>query len=1554
VQRVQGLRDDQIMAWEARLEAQMVESLQAVMDKIAARIAKIQTASARVLVAVATTGPDGDDDPPPMTAELEIPAPVPQPETIPATPDLPPGQPYISPDDLASIPPLWQQAVADQLLPLAAEVFVDSALKVRAEMIDALPLRSIPALGSLAAEQYLAQAKNTFEQVGDHLWATARAQLSQGFEAGESIPQLADRLRQSAGLSARTGVLVARTQVIEASNSGSIAMARVSGIEMLKEWIATPDLRTRPTHLAADGQRVALSAPFLVGGFTCDFPAAPNLPPSERYSCRCTQGYVIPDREKAPPRADPLTELPGTSAPATIDDLAAEQSARLGEIIDDQHQQLEAVIDDVHERFQRRFLAKPAGPGFDQPAYGDHPPGYVRPSLQAAKTPRQLRKVWQDEVQAVTGYPFFVDAMPRGISMATAREYAEGTLQMFAQFPAAKMDRIHWFDEPTGPYARVRTGGHAIEINMRYAAESARSRFLASRRKDVVAWETRPTAWSVRNDVPAQGVIYHEFAHIIDEENLRRAIHPQLVPLMIRHAQREGVTDIDDLIKRRVSTYATESHHELIAEATTDVMVNGSAASAMSREIFDLMRAEYRRRGYEIRDAAPDLDADLAAEAEAAGNVFPKAPSLASRTVADLRALARERGITVPAGTRKADLVRLLDESPPGPAVSAPAVRSARSITDLANETPIRVTPLEGGVTAKVERLDFAGGDSAVRKDYMGLRSGGAEALRDADHRVSSEVLAADVLRAVGVRAPAVVRLNDHTLLMDFVAGDQGGADGVLKAPAAIVRSAEGRRLGLADAIMGHRDRAGGNWMRAPDGGIVAIDNGGAFGGVGADRAAAGNPFTSFLMGPYEESPWKARIELPSDIDLAEIRRKLLALRPRFDDAGFQRQFKDMLGRLDEVGRRAVRVPPAPRLAPDVDLIPGAPGPASAPVAGPRLATMKVGELRDLARARGIPDAAKLRKADLVKALEASGAGPDLADVARTRQAVIDDRRAVATALSEASELLANGASERALGARSGQILGRVSGQVADDLAPLATAMRGGDAAAIRTALDDLATRRGLRPVVPDGDAVPFDAKTMELLPGTSRPPAGTLVRVVRLGYEVDINGETVQLGKAVVDPLSADEIAAVQRRATRAAARERNRLIESRAATARLLASVDELVAKGASRSAIRERLDPALRQAEQEFAGADDAVAKALLDALETGDTAKLKSAITRSGTSVKIKAVSKAGAKAKFDPDTMEAVGGVDIPAGAAVQVVRRGSTLTLPDGEVITLSKPQVTVVGKPTAQAAPAARLAPGESLAERTQAVARLQSQTPTAERQLGGGLVGEVDMLTYPDGIRAVRKRLFGRRAEATAAQRQFEIDAEVFGPSVLDAVSVRAPGVVRSGDGEILMEFLDGDTFASKYPDFGYGNPEHWDVVVTAKYADTADGRMIGLADYLMGNTDRNAGNWIIQADGSYAGIDHGYAFLGQRGTDVPSGFFTRYLHDGPSKAGPGYVLRSQVDLNPADLAVVRSRLAAQRAQYVEAGRKTWHDAIMRRLREVEKRADPAAPVRIAGLAK
>src|SRR5512138_2355915 len=153
MQRVTGLPEERVLDYEAQAELILRAALQSVMDQIARRVEASMPVLASVLVAA-------DGEPPSEPS---------------------PGQPYVSPDDLASIPPLWQQAVEAQILPVVAQVFMDAAGRLHTSMVEASSIAGLPSVGSLAAEQYLAQARNTFAEVGDDLWGTARAQLLEGF-----------------------------------------------------------------------------------------------------------------------------------------------------------------------------------------------------------------------------------------------------------------------------------------------------------------------------------------------------------------------------------------------------------------------------------------------------------------------------------------------------------------------------------------------------------------------------------------------------------------------------------------------------------------------------------------------------------------------------------------------------------------------------------------------------------------------------------------------------------------------------------------------------------------------------------------------------------------------------------------------------------------------------------------------------------------------------------------------------------------------------------------------------------------------------------------------------------------------------------------------------------------------------------------------------------------------------------------------------------------------------------------------------------------------------
>jgi len=146
-------------------------------------------------------------------------------------------------------------------------------------------------------------------QVTQTTYDAITSALADGVDAGESIDDLADRVRHvfSVANDARA-TTIARTEVISAYNgAASMGAAQLPGdVVAGQEWIATRDARTRDTHASADGQVVAVGQPFLVGGNQGAYPGDPSLPSDETVRCRCTVAFLSPAE---------FAEMSGRAAP---------------------------------------------------------------------------------------------------------------------------------------------------------------------------------------------------------------------------------------------------------------------------------------------------------------------------------------------------------------------------------------------------------------------------------------------------------------------------------------------------------------------------------------------------------------------------------------------------------------------------------------------------------------------------------------------------------------------------------------------------------------------------------------------------------------------------------------------------------------------------------------------------------------------------------------------------------------------------------------------------------------------------------------------------------------------------------------------------------------------------------------------------------------------------------------------------------------------------------------------------------------------------------------
>lgn len=150
---------------------------------------------------------------------------------------------------------------------------------------------------------YLGEARNRLVRTPDEVYDVIVGQIAQGATAGESLPQMKARIDLALDAAqapqwADRAMTVARTETGGALNAGRHAAFQQVADDLDEPfdqmWLATADARTRPTHRAADLQRVPLGSRFVVGQSRLLFPGDPSGPAKEVINCRCTTLLVEP------------------------------------------------------------------------------------------------------------------------------------------------------------------------------------------------------------------------------------------------------------------------------------------------------------------------------------------------------------------------------------------------------------------------------------------------------------------------------------------------------------------------------------------------------------------------------------------------------------------------------------------------------------------------------------------------------------------------------------------------------------------------------------------------------------------------------------------------------------------------------------------------------------------------------------------------------------------------------------------------------------------------------------------------------------------------------------------------------------------------------------------------------------------------------------------------------------------------------------------------------------------------------------------------------------
>ena len=197
--------------------------------------------------------------------------------------------PVIDTDAILAQEPAWQRRVT--------QIIIEGILPVMAQAYYGIFGRDYDWQERPNVLQYLIGVRNRLSREPQETFDLVAGQIAAGVTLGEGMPELRDRVDEvlSTTKSARwknRAVVIARTESLGALNGSRTdafqAFAEEGGEGMERMWLSTIDSRTRPSHVLADGQRVGLAEPFIVGGFPLMFPGDPSGPAGEVIQCRCT------------------------------------------------------------------------------------------------------------------------------------------------------------------------------------------------------------------------------------------------------------------------------------------------------------------------------------------------------------------------------------------------------------------------------------------------------------------------------------------------------------------------------------------------------------------------------------------------------------------------------------------------------------------------------------------------------------------------------------------------------------------------------------------------------------------------------------------------------------------------------------------------------------------------------------------------------------------------------------------------------------------------------------------------------------------------------------------------------------------------------------------------------------------------------------------------------------------------------------------------------------------------------------------------------------------
>ena len=134
------------------------------------------------------------------------------------------------------------------------------------------------------------QIKGIIQTIKDQI----KVELMEAYEKGETIDEIADRIRSVFNISKSRAKTIARTEIIGTANAGRNLAIDRSGFRE-KQWFTAMDERVRIVHRAMHGKVIKVGGIWVLpDGASLRYPGDFNGPASAVINCRCIE-CIVPD-----------------------------------------------------------------------------------------------------------------------------------------------------------------------------------------------------------------------------------------------------------------------------------------------------------------------------------------------------------------------------------------------------------------------------------------------------------------------------------------------------------------------------------------------------------------------------------------------------------------------------------------------------------------------------------------------------------------------------------------------------------------------------------------------------------------------------------------------------------------------------------------------------------------------------------------------------------------------------------------------------------------------------------------------------------------------------------------------------------------------------------------------------------------------------------------------------------------------------------------------------------------------------------------------------------